>query len=210
MVINFYGEGCFKIQTGGLTIVTDPFESAVGLTPPRGKFDVVIKTLSSVPKTEEAPKVHEQEGENIIIGPGEYDVKGIFISGWQLEKDSGEGYFKTVYRVEAEDMALGFLGHISQFNEPEIIEELNGIDILFIPGGGKPFMDQEAASKLVRQINPKLVVPSFFKVKGLKRKADEVTDFLKEIGQKTAAPQEKLTIKKKELPEKTGVIVLSL
>ncbi len=211
MIINWYGEGCFKIQTGGLTIVTDPFDSSIGLTPPRGKADITIKTLMPAFAVSAAstgkPAVKSEDNEQVITGPGEYEVKGVFITGWPLLKDSSESYLKSVFVVEAEEMRLGFLGHLSQFNEPEIIEELDGIDLLFIPAGGKPFIDQESASKLIRQINPKAVVCSFFKTPGLKRKADDVAVFLKENGHK-AEPQEKFTVKKKDLTEKVQVIVL--
>ncbi len=208
MIINWYGEGCFKIQTGGLTIVTDPFDSSTGLTPPRGKTDITVKTLMPAidPETSRPmPRVENEE--QVITGPGEYEVKGVVINGWRLAKDSSESYLKSVFVIEAEEMRLGFLGHISDFSDQEIIEELENIDILFIPAGGKPFIEQESAGKLIRQINPKVVVCSFFKTPGLKRKADDVAVFLKENGYK-AEEQEKLTIKKKELTEKLQVVIL--
>lgn len=208
MQISWYGEGCFKIQTGGLTIVTDPFESSTGLTPPRGKTDITIKTLMPALNPAESKPASRQEGdEQVISGPGEYEVKGVVINGWRLAKDSSEAYLKSVFVVEAEEMRLGFLGHISEFSDPEILEELENIDILFIPAGGKPFIEQEAAGKLIRQINPKAVVCSFTKTAGLKRKADDVAVFLKENGYK-AEEQEKFTVKKKDLNEKLQVIVL--
>lgn len=208
MVISWYGEGCFKIQTGGLTIVTDPFDSSTGLTPPRGKTDITIKTLMPAINPEESkPAPHAEADEHVISGPGEYEVKGIVINGWRLAKDSSEAYLKSVFTIEAEEMRLGFLGHISEFNDPEILEELENLDILFIPAGGKPFLEQEAAGKLIRQINPKAVVCSFFKTPGLKRKADDVAVFLKDNGYK-AEEQERFTVKKKDLTDKLQVVVL--
>ena len=65
------------------------------------------------------------------------------------------------------------------------------------------------AAKLVKQLSPKLVIPSFFKISSLTRKADGVSPFLKELGQE-AEPQEKLVVKKKELPTSTRAVVLSL
>ncbi len=208
MIINWYGEGCFKIQSGGLTIVTDPFDSATGLTPPRGKNDITIKTLMpAIDPASSKPAAKEESDEQVITGPGEYEIKGVVVTGWPLMKDSSEGYLKSVFVVEVEEMRLGFLGHLSQFNEPEIIEELDGIDILFMPAGGAPFIEQEAAGKLIRQINPKMVVCSFFKTPGLKRKAEDVAVFLKDNGYK-AESQDKLTIKKKELTDKMQIVVL--
>lgn len=196
MVINWYGEGCFKIQTSSTVILVDPFQSSTGLTPPRFKTDMTLVTGASFTKL---PFPNSE-----ITGPGEYEVKGIEISGLMLAPD------KTVYIVSAEDMRLGFLGHIAdETPSADLMEKLNGVDLLFIPAAGKPFIDREKAAKLIRQISPKMVVASFFKTPGLKRKADDVKEFLKELDKKTE-PQEKLTIKKKDLTEKMEVAVLKI
>lgn len=204
MVINWYGEGCFKIQTSGITILTDPFDSQSGLTPPRLKAEVVLKTLTSFPIT----PIQNQTGLQ-IIGAGSYEFKGIEFSGWQLTKESTNEYLKTIYLVKAEDLNLCFLGHLANNLEPSILEKLAEVDLLFIPAGGKPFINQETAAKLIKQIEPKLIIASFFKIPGLKRKADDVKEFLKELELK-AEPQEKLTIKKKDLPAKMEVVVLKI
>lgn len=209
MTINWYGEGCFKLTEGDVTIMVDPFESSTGLSAPRFKADIVIKTLTPALKHGK-PHPEMKDGEMFnVAGPGEYEVKGVSISGWPLIKDSSADFLKTVYRVKTDDLTLGFLGHLSEFNEPEIFEELGDIDVLVMPGGGKPFISQEAAAKLIRQVSPRIVIPSFFSVPGLKRKAETVADFLKEIGQK-AEPEEKISIKKKDLGEKMRVVVLKI
>ena len=209
MTINWYGEGCFKIQEGGITLLIDPVESSSGLSAPRFKADIIIKTIMPALLPGKVKPETAADGGQVIPGPGEYEIKGASISGWPLLKESSKEFLKSVYRVRFDDLALGFLGNLTGNHEPEIFEELGDIDILFIPGGGKPFIDQEAAAKLIRQIEPRLVIPSFFHVPGLKRKAETVTDFLKELGHK-AEPEEKLTIKKRELGEKLRVVVLKV
>jgi L-ascorbate metabolism protein UlaG (beta-lactamase superfamily) len=202
MVINWYGEGCFKIQTSGITILTDPFGSESGLTPARLKPEVLLKTLIPFPISYAPNQANLQ-----IVGPGGYEFKGIEFFGWPLIKESTSELSKTVYLVKAEDLNLCFLGHIANNLEPSILEKLAEVDLLFIPAGGKPFVSQETAGKLIKQIEPRLVVASFFKIPGLKRKADDVKEFLKGLELK-AEPQEKLAIKKKDLPKKMEVVVL--
>jgi len=208
MVINWYGEGCFKIQSGQVTILTDPFDSSTGLTPPRFKTDITIKTAV------EYPLPHNRSETPTVLGPGEYEIKGVEISGWPINgeskiKDQKSRILKTVYLVKVEDLNLGFLGHISSPPEATIVEELGDVDLLFVPAGGAPYITEEAAAKLIKQIGPKIVVASFFRVPGLKSKVGDVKEFLKELGQK-AEPQEKLTIKKKDLPSSTQVAVLKI
>jgi len=205
MVINWYGEGCFKIQTGGITLLTDPFDSSVGLTPPRFKSDIVIKTTSDYP----IPYNH-QGVQTEVLGPGEYEIKGVEIFGWPIfEKQSADAkgkILKTIYLVKVEDLNLGLLGAISEMPTTEILEELGHIDLLLMPAGGAPYISQELAAKLIKQINPKIVVASYFKIPDLKSKVSDIKDFLEETGYK-AEPQEKLTVKKKELPAATQLFV---
>ncbi len=211
MIINWYGEGCFKLQEGETTILIDPIEGSSGLSAPRFKPTILVKTLMPTPtaESEKEPAINE-DGSAVIVGPGEYEAKGVSITGWTLQKDSSDAFIKSVFRIKTDDLVIGVLGHLSEFNEPEILEEMGNIDVLIIPGGGKPFIECAAAAKLIRQINPKLVIPSFFKVPGLKRKAEDVSEFLKEMGQKVEA-EEKVNVKKKELTDpKTKVVVLKV
>jgi len=198
MVINWYGEGCFKIQTGGLTLLTDPFESNTGLTPPRGKVDLTLKTLAAWPL-----KQNNEESGNTIAGAGEYEVQGITIRGIGLPKESSEQFLKTAYKLSVENITVGLLGHLSEELPAEAMEELKDADIIFIPAGGKPFIGQELAAKVLKQLSPKIAVASFFKISGLKREGNDWKSLAEEMGQKPEV-SEKLTIRKKELEELRG------
>ncbi|MEE8131632.1 MAG: MBL fold metallo-hydrolase [Candidatus Paceibacterota bacterium] len=209
MIITFYGENCFKIQSGETTILTDTFTNQSGLTPPRFKPDILIKTLTSFPLTNQ---LINYETTQLIYGPGEYNLKNTDITGFGLIKESTEKLLKTVYLIKIEDIKLGFLGHLSEVLEPEILEYFEEMDLLFIPSGGSPFIDQKSAVKLIKQLEPKIVIPSFFKVSGLKRHADDVKNFIEEFNHQKVTPQEKLTIKKKDLGEikKTKIVCLKI
>ena len=112
--------------------------------------------------------------------------------------------------IKAESLKICLLGHLAEAPEPDIAKHLEEIDILFIPAGGEPFIGQEAAVKLIKNIEPKIVIPSFYKIPGLKRKSDDLKIFLEEINHGKHETQEKLTVKKKDLAEikKTEVIIL--
>jgi len=212
MVITFYGEGCFKLQSGDFVVLTDPFDSSTGLTPPRFKSNIILKTLTPFPLTNSSIS---QLTSQLISGPGEYHFKDIVITGFFLGKESSEKFLKTIYVIKIEDITLCFLGHISEMPEPAILEYLEEIDILFIPAGGPPFVSAEVAVKIIKQIEPKIVIPSFFKVPGLKRIASKPELFLEELnGKKSgqAENQDKLTIKKKDLDgiKKTEILILKI
>ncbi len=214
MLINWYGEGCFKIVENGVTIMTDPVESYTGLSAPRFKTDIILKTIMNplTPEDEKPVSANAVSGEEaamMIAGPGEYEAKGIQILGWPLTKSGDKDVLRSIFKIKTDDLSVGLLGHLADFNDPEILEELGEVDILIVPAGGAPYIAQDAAAKLIRQIAPKLVIPCFFKVPGLKRKSDDATEFLKQLGMKSV-PTEKISIKKKELGEKMQVAVLTL
>ena len=193
MIVSFYGENSFKLQAGDLTVLTDPVDPKAGLAPARFKFDAVIKTLSPFPPSETG------NGTVTMFGPGEYNFKGATIYGYLLENESSKKFLKTVYVALIEDIKFCFLGHISETPPPSIMEHLEEIDVLFVPAGGSPFIDQKKSVKLIRQIQPKIAVPTFYKVPGLKRQADDLKAFLGEFNHQKPEPQEKLVIKKKDL-----------
>lgn len=206
MVISFYGESCFKIQSGDLTILTDPFDQKTGLSLPRFKHDAVIKTISSFPPE----KIITSEVQ--LLGPGEYNFSDVNARGFFLEKESSQNFIKTIYSLEIEGVRILLFGHLSDLPDPSIMERIGDVDILFIPAGGKPFIDQKSAKKIIKQIQPKMVIPTLYKIPGLKRQAEDLKIFLEEVNHGKTAPQEKLTIKKKDLAgiKPSQIVVLKI
>jgi len=211
MNITWYGEGCFKIVESGITLLVDPFEKETGLSVPRFKADILLKTVLKTPTQDEPkPLGGVQENIHLVTGPGQYEISGIKVNGWPLLKSSTENELHSAFKVITADLRLGFLGHLTNVGDPEIVEEFGDIDILFIPAGGDPYIDPSDAAKLIRQIGPRAVIPTFFQTQGLKRQAGELKDFLKEIGNVGEKPTTKLSIKAKDLTEKMQVFVLDI
>ncbi|MBI5306267.1 MBL fold metallo-hydrolase [Candidatus Wolfebacteria bacterium] len=210
MVISYYGEGCFKIQSADTTILVDALNSESGLNNPRFKFDLEIKTLASIENIDNFSRLKENQDGFQIVGPGEYNIKDVKIFGFGLLKESSDKFIKTIYIVEIEGVKLCFLGHTSDAPQADILEHLEEIDILFIPAGGKPFIEQKAAAQLAKKIDSKIIIPSFYKIPGLKRKTDDLKIFLEEGEYKNVEVLEKLTIKKKELGEIKKMKIVSL
>lgn len=195
MTISWYGEGCFKIQSGEVTLLTDPFDASTGLTPPRSKADAILKTINPFPPQ------HQEADSFIVSGTGEYNLKGVNIDGFPLPAESTDKFLKTAYLVETENIKLCFLGHLSEYPEPAALEHIDEVDILFIPAGGKPFIDQKSAVKVIKNLEPSIVIPSFFKVPGLKRPSSDLKHFFEELNHKPAPAEEKLVVKRKDLAE---------
>jgi len=204
MQIQYFGLSSFKITTKEATIITDPFHKDSGLTPPRGAADILILAQKN---SKLYTAVSGISGEHFDISdPGEYDIKGVTVTGIPLKQ---EDKYITIFLIESEDMRILNLTHIKDFNLTENeLEELGEIDILILPVGGNTVLSASAASKAVNEIEPKIVIPSHYKMPGLIIDVDDLGKFIKEMGGKKEE-MEKLTVKKKDLPEEgTKVVVL--
>jgi len=185
MIINYYGGDYFKIQSGDLVVLIDPENqrSYKGAT-------LILNTIQ--PGLAEAP---------VEISPfwidhqGEYEVQGIRIEGKSLGEENRKE--KTAYRLDFDEIRFGILGHLSKEPDPKIQEFLKDCDVLIIPGSDQLMISASSAGKLVRQLEPSIVIPSFSK---------NPKSFLKEMGQEKAVPEEKLVFKKKDLTPKAMTI----
>jgi L-ascorbate metabolism protein UlaG (beta-lactamase superfamily) len=204
MQIQYFGLSSFKITTKEATIVTDPFHKDSGLTPPRGAAEVLILADKNSKLYSATSGI---SGEHFdITDPGEYDIKGVTVTGIPLKQ---ENKYITIFLIESEDIRILNLTHIKEFNiKEEELEELGEIDILILPVGGNTVLSASAAAKVVNEVEPKIVIPSHYKMKELISDLDSLEKFIKEMGGKKEE-MDKLTIKKKELQEEgTKLIIL--
>lgn len=213
MVITWLGQSCFKIQSGEFVLTIDPFSKELGLTPPRFRSDVALVTHEHY----DHANAESLSGEPFVIkGAGEYEVKGVYVHGIETFHDSASGKERgvnTMYEIQMEDITILHMGDFGEGKmRDETLEAFGDIDILMIPIGGTYTIDAEDAAHIVKQIEPKIVIPMHYKIPGVNVKLDEVEPFLKETGAAKTEAQEKLTIKKKDIPEegKTQVVVLKV
>lgn len=212
MTITWLGQSCFKIQSNDVTLVTDPYNSEIGFKLPRLTADIVTvshdhydhNNVAGVSGTEGAPF--------LITSAGEFEIKGVFIYGIPFWHDKSEGKERganIVYRFEAEGISVAHLGDLGHTLSEEQVAQLDGVDILLIPAGGKWTIGAKEASEIVSEIEPRVVIPMHYKIPGLKVDVEPVEKFLKELGASKAEKMAKLKISKKDLPqEETKVILL--
>ncbi len=146
-------------------------------------------------------------------GPGEYEISGVLVLGITTFHDA-EGGAKlgknTVYLMEVDGVSFCHLGDLGHTLSSRQIEEIGNVDILLVPVGGGTTLGAPLATAVVRQLEPKIVVPMHYKTERLTREADTVDKFLKEMGKEQVAPQPKLTVNKSTLLEGTQIVLLSL
>jgi len=220
MQIIWQGQSCFQISTSQgknnhVNIVIDPFSEEIGLRAPKLEADILcvshqhydhnnVKAVSAPPGAETP---------FLIEGPGEYEIKGIFIQGIPAFHDASEGKERgqnTIFTIETEEIKLCHLGDLGQRElTPEQVEKIGEVDILMIPVGGVYTISAKEAVKVMSQIEPSIIIPMHYQIPKLKLKLDGLDKFLKTMGMKSVAPLPKLSIKKKDIsPEEAKIIVL--
>jgi L-ascorbate metabolism protein UlaG (beta-lactamase superfamily) len=211
MTIIWYGHSCFRItnQGGHLTIITDPFDKSIGLTPPRGTADIVTVSHDH----HDHNNVRAISGQPFVIdGPGEYEIKGIKIIGCSSYHDKKQGQERgpnTIYLMEIDKMRVCHLGDFGQERLTEKqLEAIGQVDILIIPVGGTYTIEAGEAVKVAEQLEPHLIIPMHYKLPGLKIKLAGLADFLKEMGLNKKPAVDKLTLKKKDLISKEMEVVI--
>ena len=201
MHLSWLGNTAIKIQAKpfekDVVLVIDPYRPALGSFPRNLTAEIALYTRG-------------EDGSIPISGnpftlsiPGECENKGVLITSAQGEKPD-----EAMFRIDAEDISVGHLGLANKQLTDAQLSVLSGVDVLFVPVGGKECYDAESAIKAINSIEPRIIIPMAFKSDN-DPKYDPVENFLKEMGSGPIKPEKKVIIKQKDLPEEeTQIIVL--
>ena len=208
MEISWLGHSCYRIRGRQATVVTDPYSPNLGYS--LGKPTARIVTVS-----------HQHPGHSytqgiggkprLVTGPGEYEISGVIIIGIATFHDGDGGRKRgknTIYLMEIDEISVCHLGDLGHVLTAEQVEELGNIDVLLLPVGGLSTINAPMAAEIVRQLEPKAVIPMHYKTKAVTRELEPVDRFLKEIGTGEVATQAKLSFTKSNLPLGTQVFLL--
>jgi L-ascorbate metabolism protein UlaG (beta-lactamase superfamily) len=208
MDITWLGHSCFRLKGSHATVITDPYSPGLGYV--LGKPTARIVTVS-----------HEHPGHSYVEGvggqprvvnrPGEYEISEVLIIGIATFHDGERGKKRgknIVYLMEIDEVAVCHLGDLGHVLTSEQIEDIGNVDVLLLPVGGVSTINAPMAAEVVRQLEPKVVIPMHYKTPALKVELEAVDRFLKEIGAKQVASQPKLSVNKSNLPLTSQVFLL--
>ncbi|MBI2120765.1 MAG: MBL fold metallo-hydrolase [Parcubacteria group bacterium] len=205
MIITYYGAEFFKLQFGDTIIGIDPISKDSNYKSGRFAADIALVSAKHKDFSGIESLAFGDKTPFVIDGPGEYETKGVSVRGFLSKTDYEGGHgFNTIYLVSLEDMKLCHLGALSGVElGSEVKEQLEEIDILFVPVGAPGLLTPEQAYKLCVELEPKIIIPMHYGTDG-----KSLGVFLKEGGAESVKPLEKLTLKKKDLEGKEGEIVV--
>lgn len=203
MEFQYYGGNCIKISTRQATFIVDDNLVALGAKSIVKPEDIALYT--SLPTT-------KAEARLVITDPGEYEVSEVSIFGISARGNSEEAgqSSATIYKLQYEDTRVAILGHTYPDLSEDQLEEIGTVDILITPVGGGNTLDSDGALKLIKKIEPKIVIPTHYDDKGLKYEVPQqaLAEALKNLGMETKETLAKFKPKPTDYTDTTQVIVL--
>lgn len=207
MEINWYGHSCFRLRDKEITIVTDPYDKSLGLSLPKLKADVV--TISHDHPDHSCSQI--VKGEPVVLsGPGEYEIKGVFITGTASADGKKHGQYRdnTIFVFEIDGLNVCHVGDLDHVPEQEQIEALGDVHVLLVPVGGGKTLNASQAAEVIRLLEPRIVIPMHYALPELTIELDSVSKFFKEMGLREPTPEPSFKATASALPEETQVVLL--
>lgn len=205
MDIQFYGANCVSLTSQGVRVVVDDNLADLGAKSVTKNDDVALFTGPHADPTAETKLT--------IDGPGEYEVAALSIYGIPARAHIDEDRQKTatMYRLEAGDLKVLVTGHIYPDLSDAQLEQIGTIDVLIIPVGGNGYtLDPVGALKVIKEIEPKMVIPTHYADKSLHFPVPQqsLEDALKALAMEPAQTTSKLKLKPADLNDTMQLIVL--
>lgn len=205
MDIQYYGANCVTLTNKQARVVID--DNLIEL---KGKSvtkagDITVFTGAHGDVSQDT---------RIVIGqPGEYEVAGVSITGIAARSHMDEEGKRTatMYKIVMDDLRILVVGHVYPDLSDVQLETIGTVDIMFVPVGGNGYtLDGLGALKIIKDIEPKLIIPTHYDEKGLTFLVPQQTleEALKGLSMEIKETVPKLKIKPADLPEVAQLIVL--
>ena len=178
--IEYKGGNSVSIASKGGKLIIDPKLSLIGLK------DVPVKDAVQL-ATEARFLTDASDARLTIEGPGEYEIGDFSIHGIPANRHidhDGVTSGTTIYRISVGDIQIALIGNIANKLSEDQLEAIGVVDIVILPVGGGYTLDGVDAARLVRQIDPKVVIPVHYADSALSYEVpqDALQPFLDEIG----------------------------
>lgn len=207
MKIYWIGHSSFLIEDSlGRRILTDPFNSSIGVEPFEGQVDIVTISHDHLDHNNRSFLLGK---EVVISAPGFYDASFAKINGFKSYHDNCRGIKRgenTIFLIELEDYRLCHLGDLGHLLDDELLLKLQNIDVLFIPVGGHFTLDGKSAGELCHRINSKIIIPMHYKTPKISIPLDGPEVFI--LSMKNATKIEGSYISLQEKPSEVNKVII--
>lgn len=204
MEITYYGANCIRIVTKKGSVTIDDNLAELGLKSVTKPGDIALFTGKHTKPKADVKLVIDQ--------PGEYEVSNTSIQGVGAQSHLDEsGFNTTMFKIIADDIRLVVLGHIYPELKDAQLEALGTIDVLVVPVGGNGFtLDAIGAAKVIKKIEPKLIIPVHYEDKDINYEVPQapLEEALKVIALEPKESVAKAKLKSSDLSDVTQLLIL--
>jgi L-ascorbate metabolism protein UlaG (beta-lactamase superfamily) len=208
MELQFFGANCVRISTKKANVVVDDNLSSLGLKTVCKPGDIALFTHES---TADAQKLKDPK--LVIQIPGEYEVSAVSVRAISVRSHMDEeGQQSAVmYKIINNGINVAVVGHIHPDLTEEQLESLGMVDVLFVPVGGNGYtLDAIGALKIIKKIEPKIIIPTHYADKAIKYEVPQadLDEVMKNVTFEIKEKLPKLKLKNTDLPLTPEFIVL--
>ena len=215
VTLTWYGQSMFTLEAdGGPAILLDPTSSVGYAGSPLDGIDVVTVSHEHSDHNE----VTLATGSPIVLrGLAESEwaevdetIEGVHLRSLGTYHDDSQGSERGkngVFIIEAHGLRVVHLGDLGHLLSPEQVGAIGSVDVLMVPVGGFYTIDAAAATEVMQQLEPRLVVPMHYKMPETRSFMKPVDDFLKgKTVERRSGNQ--ITLSRQTLPQATTVLVM--
>ena len=205
MDVEFFGANCVRLTTKKASIVIDDTLALHG-----GKG--ITKDADISVHTQDILKAATSKA-LLVNTPGEFEVSGVSITGVQARAhtDEPDKMSATIYKFVAEDIHILVVGHIYPDLTDAQLELIGKVDIMIVPVGGNGFtLDPLGALKVIRKVEPAVVVPTQYAIRGMNYEvpALDLEEALKNLTMQPKETLEKLKSKDVDKHAELSLVVV--
>ncbi len=219
--LTWYGQGCVRLRGKEGVVAADAFRSILG---PTGRgFNADIVTFSHLEADTQPAARGAESSEGMasdvsvpaslehafrLTGPGEYEIRGILITGVRSARDEAKGAergLNVIFVYELDGIRVAHLGDLGHLLTEDQLGEIGEAQVVCVPIGGH--LTAARAAEVAAQLDAGLVVP--LAVGGNEEESTAAMGrFLHEMGAKDLVPQSKLSVTASSVPAETTVVLL--
>jgi len=202
--LQYFGANCVRINTKQAVVVVDDNLAKLGLKTITKPTDISLITSSEIP-------VHPAHF--VADMPGEYEISSLVIQGIaaRAHMDEEGKQSAVIYTLQSGDFKIVVLGHIYPDLKEDQLEAIGMVDAVITPVGGNGYtLDGVGALKVIKQVEPKIVIPTNYADKAIRYEVPPQTlgDALKGLAMEPTEKVAKYKLVNSDVSDTTKLVIL--
>lgn len=218
LTIQWFGHATFLLESSqGTKILTDPLGEETGYALPQVIPDIItishehfdhnyVRPYKDIPKVIRGLSPDAKEWQN--INETIKDVKMYTVPTYHDKREGKDRGKNSIFVFLIDELRLAHLGDLGHTLTPEQIKAVGELDVLLIPTGGVFTIDPWEATEVIKQLNPRIVIPMHFRTQDCSFNIYSIKPFVKDKTNVRRVEGNTLKLEKGSLPEGTEIVIL--